>query len=480
MINPSGQQGKNFSTTNEFLYFYYHDMPKMLKKESRSDEDADIRNFMNGSKGESGDYLRATGKNCFYPIYVSNGEVIGFGDVCSDDFHPGSSNIIKSDGTIEIYPVDSDGVERKWLFERATVEDILDELSVQKNKKTNMFEIIRTKKEINYKTVWTNPLYSAKTYGTMLLNDMFGKKVFTFPKSLFAVKECVYMTTQFDSIVLDYFAGSGTTGHAVLNLNREDNGNRKYVLVEMGEYFDTVTKPRIQKAIYSMDTDNQKGWKDGKPVSRKGSSHAFKYLRLESYEDTLNNIVLSGGNYDLLGAAKEDYMLSYMLNTESAGSAGLLNVEKLDKPFSYKMLITRNLESKERNIDLVETFNYLIGLTVTKSHALVSFDADLLTGEYGAVTASLKAGSTYKFKTIEGTTPNGDKALVIWREMTGDIEKDNAALDAYFLALPNGRSFKRIYVNCDNNLMNLRTNGENWQVLLIDEEMKKRMFENAE
>jgi adenine-specific DNA-methyltransferase len=194
----------------------------------------------------------------------------------------------------------------------------------------------------------------------------------------------------------------------------------------------------------------------------------------------LNNIVLSGGNYDLLGGAREDYILSYMLNTESAGSASLLNVEKLDKPFSYKMLITRNLESKERNIDLVETFNYLIGLTVTKSHALVSFDADLLTGEYGAVTALLKAGSTYKFKTIEGTTPNGDKALVIWREMTGDIEKDNAALDAYFLALPNGRSFKRIYVNCDNNLMNLRTNGENWQVLLIDEEMKKRMFENAE
>lgn len=480
VINPSGQQGKNFSTTNEFLYFYYHDMPKMLKKESRSDEDADIRNFMNGSKGESGDYLRASGKNCFYPIYVSNGEVIGFGDVCSDDFHPGSSNIIKSDGTIEIYPVDSDGVERKWLFERATVEDILDELSVQKNKKTNMFEIIRTKKEINYKTVWTNPLYSAKTYGTMLLNDMFGKKVFTFPKSLFAVKECVYMTTQFDSIVLDYFAGSGTTGHAVLNLNREDNGNRKYVLVEMGEYFDTVTKPRIQKAIYSMDTDNQKGWKDGKPVSRKGSSHAFKYLRLESYEDTLNNIVLSGGNYDLLGAAREDYILSYMLNTESSGSASLLNVEKLDKPFSYKMLITRNLESKERNIDLVETFNYLIGLTVIKSHALVSYDADFSTGDYGAVTASLKAGSTYKFKTIEGTTPNGDKTLVIWREMTGDIEKDNAALDAYFLTIPNARSFKRIYVNCDNNLLNLRNNGENWQVVLIDEEMKKRMFENAE
>ncbi len=117
--------------------------------------------------------------------------------------------------------------------------------------------------------------------------------------------------------------------------------------------------------------------KKGKPISRRGgNSHAFKYIRLESYEDTLNNIVLSGGNYDLLGAAREDYILSYMLNTESSGSASLLNVEKLDKPFSYKMLITRNLESKERNIDLVETFNYLIGLTIIKSHALVSYDAD--------------------------------------------------------------------------------------------------------
>ena len=63
-------------------------------------------------------------------------------------------------------------------------------------------------------------------------------------------------------------------------------GRRKYILVEMGEYFNTVTKPRIQKVIYSED------WKGGKPVSRKGSSHAFKYLRLESYEDALNNLKL--------------------------------------------------------------------------------------------------------------------------------------------------------------------------------------------
>ena len=269
-------------------------------------------------------------------------------------------------------------------------------------------------------------------------------------------------------------AGSATTGHAVINLSRNDNGYRKYILVEMGEYFNTVTKPRIEKVIYSED------WKKGKPVSRKGSSHAFKYMRLESYEDSLNNIVLRGGEHDLFAEAREGYMLSYMIGSEAIGSASLLNVEKLDNPFSYKMNITRNLESAERTIDLVETFNYLIGLNVEKNHALVSYDADFVTGEYGSVSAALMAGNTYKFKAVEGAVPGGDKTLVLWREMTGDIEKDNAALDAYFLSFPNARRFRRVYVNCDNNLLNLRSNGEIWQVVLIDEEMKKRMFEDAE
>lgn len=193
-----------------------------------------------------------------------------------------------------------------------------------------------------------------------------------------------------------------------------------------------------------------------------------------------HNIVLRDAHADLLGGAQEGYFLSYMLDTETSQSASLLNVERLDKPFDYWMNITRNLESKRQRVDLVETFNYLIGLTVKRSHSLVSFDADFATGEYGAVSAVLKAGETYKIKAIEGIVPNGDKALVLWREMTGDIEKDNAVLDAYFLSISNARSFKRIYVNCDNNLLNLRNNGENWRVTLIDEEMKKRMFEDTE
>lgn len=86
------------------------------------------------------------------------------------------------------------------------------------------------------------------------------KEKFQFPKSLHTVQECINVTQDKNSIVLDYFAGSGTTGHAIIELNRKDNGNRKYILVEMGEYFDTVVKPRIQKVIYSKEWSNGKSY----------------------------------------------------------------------------------------------------------------------------------------------------------------------------------------------------------------------------
>ena len=85
-----------------------------------------------------------------------------------------------------------------------------------------------------------------------------------------------------DAIILDYFAGSGTTGHAVINLNRQDGGRRKYILVEMADYFHTVLLPRIKKVVFSDK------WKDGKAQEGcKGISHFVKYFRLEQYEEVL-------------------------------------------------------------------------------------------------------------------------------------------------------------------------------------------------
>ncbi len=257
------------------------------------------------------------------------------------------------------------------------------------------------------------------------------------------------------TIALDYFAGSGTTGHSIIELNREDDGKRKYILIEMGEYFDKVTKPRIQKVIYSKD------WKDGKPVSREGISHCFKYIRLESYEDTLNNLELKRdktqqSTLDLNNQFNEDYLLSYMLDVETDGSASLLNINEFTKPFDYKLKITRNNETQIVKVDLPETFNYLIGLIVET--------IDEVQG----------------FKVITGKSLQDEKLLVIWRNTQ---EKDNKTLDEFFLKQQyntRDNEFDRIYVNGDNNLENLKVSDEKWKVVMIEEEFKKRMFDVKE
>lgn len=163
-----------------------------------------------------------------------------------------------------------------------------------------------------------------------------------------------------NGIFMDMFGGSGTTAHSVIYLNREDEGSRRYVLGEMGEYFESVTKPRIQKVIYSKD------WKDGKPVSRKGSSHCFKYIRLEQYEDTLNNLYrtpMEGAWYEeKLGADT----IGYVMDMQS--QQNWMHTDWMANPLGVKMLIAHGNETTEQTIDVVETFNYLLGLNVERCY----------------------------------------------------------------------------------------------------------------
>jgi adenine-specific DNA-methyltransferase len=492
--NATGQQGANFSFTHEYAYFIFPFPGKYIGLENR-DDNPDVRPLRNVSKGS---HLRSDAANCFYPVYVKDGRIIGFGDVCSDDFHPSGINVESQDGIIEVYPIDPQGIERKWVFARNTVESILDELEAKFDRNNNKWDIIRTKKTFNYKTVWTGSKYSANSYGSRLLNEILPSNPFTFPKSIFTVRDCLDagLKNQNFGTVLDYFAGSGTTGHAVINLNREDGGSRKFILVEMGDYFDTVLLPRIKKVTYTPE------WKDGKPkrmATPEEATHSpriLKVIRLESYEDALNNLETHRTDTQqlLLRASaaqgpdgfKEQYLLRYMLNVETRGSQSLLNVQAFTDPMTYKLKVKRpgSDESREVNVDLLETFNWLIGLFVKHIAAPQSFTADFerdsekrlrLKGRLKQAT-----DGPYWFRTVTGTTPDGRKTLIIWRKTTGEPEQDNLVLDEWFTKQgysAKDSEFDLIYVNGGNNLENLKAPDDTWKVRLIEEDFHRLMFD---
>lgn len=252
--------------------------------------------------------------------------------------------------------------------------------------------------------------------------------------------------------ILDYFAGSGTTGHATIKLNREDQGNRKYILVEMGTYFNTVTKPRIQKVIY---TDN---WKNGKPQDKAGISQLFKYQVLESYEDALNNLQLPNKTNEALlnfeEQAQEEYLLNYMLDVETQDH--LFNVQMFRNPFNYQLKVTENNELVPTTVDLVETFNYLIGLYVERVQRV----GDI--------------------KFVEGKTREGIKTLVIWRNLETTRNEETAQRFRKIYDSVRSSEFDQIYINGDHHFDNMRTGEDTFKVKLIEETFFKQMFNISE
>lgn len=301
-------------------------------------------------------------------------------------------------------------------------------------------------------SLWDNVKTTAD--GTKLLLNIFGEslpKEFIDqikPKPVELIDRIINVSTKENDIIMDYFCGSATTAHAAIRRSRAGHKS-KYILCDMNYYFNILTKPRLQKIIYSED------WKDGKPISREGSSHCFKYIRLEQYEDTLNNLIIEQPQISKENANFYDgYMLGYMLDIETRDS--LFNIKWFRNPWNMKLRITQQNETREENIDVIDTFNYLIGLNV---ESIFYPKKDICT--------------------VEGVTRHGERTLIIWRNCD---TVNNEALNDFFRHMnysTRDTEFDRIYVNGDNNLENLRTDEERWKVVLIEQEFAKRMFEDC-
>lgn len=282
------------------------------------------------------------------------------------------------------------------------------------------------------------------------------------------LKRVIESLSETNEYILDCFLGSGTTAAVSIKTNR------KFIGVDMGEQFYSVALPRLK---YVLNGE----WSGVSSSCNYKGGGLFKYVSLESYEDALSNLSLKpeSNMQTLFG---DEYTLQYMLDIESRDS--LLNVKAFTTPFNYEMRITEKNETKVRKVDVCETFNYLIGLTVIRQGAIQRYQTtEARHLEYeGAVDLVIDREGAYQFRQIEGTLRDGRRVLVIWRNITDDLLASNAALDAYFTKYrinPQNRDYDIIYVNGDSNIENLRTDEEHWKVVRTETEFNKRMFEDC-
>jgi len=253
------------------------------------------------------------------------------------------------------------------------------------------------------------------------------------------LKRVIESTSNEGNLVMDFFLGSGTTTAVAHKLKR------KWIGVEMGEHFYTVVLPRMKKVL-AYDKSGISKEKDVKEkYNEKNAGGFFKYHYLEQYEDTLHNIefVNKDKGEKALELFGNEYLMKYFLRYETEGCQALLNIKNFENPFEYKMkIISGNKGEEIINVDLVETFNYLLGLTVNKYKFLT------------------KDGRKYVF--VFGEKENR-KVAVIWRPTKDiDLEKDKEIIEETIsFYAPN-----EIYINGDAYVKNYKVIESEFKALM--------------
>lgn len=204
--------------------------------------------------GQGENNWRKNRPNSFYAILVDpiSRKVVGVGPNLgrTERYHKGKD----LHGNLQKYPLDGDGGERVWRYTRDRMQTLINKHAINYTAKGSLTVTINNVAAEPVVSVWHDSKYSAGAHGTALLTKILGKQgTFPYPKSIHTVHDMLKMIVgnNTSAIVLDFFAGSGTTGHAIFQLNQEDNGNRTFILCTNNEnkIFDDVCFPRIKNII---------------------------------------------------------------------------------------------------------------------------------------------------------------------------------------------------------------------------------------
>lgn len=369
--SPSGRPTvRGFRINHEYAVFVAADKSVEIGQLDKSQEQLALYKetdeqgafqWVNLRKRGGANTLRVARPKQFYPIYVADDKIRipnlrwnkqkNDWDILDDP----------QEGEIVLYPIGDDGKERIWSLGHETARARISDLKV---KRTNDNVFIFRKMYLTStgslpSTWWDDTKYFTVEHGTGLLENVLGKhQAFSFPKSVYAVADCLRVAgvsrneESEESLILDFFAGSGTTAHAVMNLNREDDGQRKYILVEMGEHFETVILPRVKKVAFSDK------WKDGQAQpGGQGLSHFVKVYSLEQYEDALR--LARYEDADLFHNPYTDPYSSYVFLRDLK----MLEAVDLD---TQAETVSVHLDRLYPDIDLAETLSCVTGKPIKR------------------------------------------------------------------------------------------------------------------
>lgn len=266
--NPMGRnQAKYFSTVNDFMIVYAKNKEfakfnnvvlndEFLKTFDKADDKGryKLKSFIRIGGGDAN--LRKNKPTFWYPFYVS------------PDLK--EVTLTQKKDYFEVFPITSTGKERTWkLSKKSAKNKLTDLIAFKKDNAIVVFEKYRLDKGQKVPTVWSDKKYNANHHGIRLLEKIIGRKGFSFPKSIFTVLDTIKLMAGPNDLILDFHAGSGTTGHAVLQLNKEDNGRRQFILVEQLDEHIDICIERNETII------NQENLKD-----------SFIYFELKKYNQT--------------------------------------------------------------------------------------------------------------------------------------------------------------------------------------------------
>ena len=358
IMNLKGNNDEfGFAGTHQYIYSWAKNKDFAQIGEFALD-DEEIESWQQDDYGyyKKGANLKSTGVNAprikrpnlYYPIFVNETN----GLVVTED--------PKTENYKRILPI-TDGKEMSWRWSKEKVSAESYDIIVERTKSgISLFKKQRprlddlpTKKP---KSLFYKPEYSSGN-GTAILKQIFGNKVFDNPKPLHMLKDLISLSTKQDDIILDSFSGSGTTAHAVLALNKEDNGNRKFILVECEDYADTITAERVRRVINGVPNAKDESLREGlggsftyctlgKPIEIEGM---LTGEALPPYESLAAHLLYtttgaSVGARELEpktddglfhGDDKQDYYMLYKPDLEYLlSNASMLNLERAERIYN--------------------------------------------------------------------------------------------------------------------------------------------------